>query len=63
MEDKVASGQTQRLVVNITDSPLTKADSTTALKHDPVAGLRELIVIDGKDSSVTRVFPDPQTLK
>jgi len=62
MDRKVAAGQTHRLVVNITDSPLTKADLTTALKHDPISGLRKLIVIDGKDSSVTRILPDPRTL-
>jgi hypothetical protein len=63
MQKKVNFGQTQRRVVNITDSPLTKADLTTALTSKSVAGLRELIVIDGKESGVTRVFPDPQTLK
>jgi hypothetical protein len=58
----LVAGQTHRLVVNFTDSPLTKADLTTALKHDPISGLRELIVIDGKDSSVTRILLDPRTL-
>ena len=52
--DKVGKGQTERVVVNLGDADITRAQLEDALRQKPVEGLIEAIVI-GKDGQVGRI--------
>lgn len=56
IQDKVVSGQTHRLVVNLGRSDFTAEQIRQELRKTPIAGLQEVLVID-KSKDITRIFP------
>ena len=55
ISSKVKSGQTDRIVLNLNDSPLGLSDVQGVLSRKPVSGLQEVIGI--KDGTLTHIFP------
>ncbi|MFI5503458.1 hypothetical protein ACIA5E_30755 [Nocardia asteroides] len=56
IDGKVSSGQTERIVLNLSDSSASPEDVANQLKQWPVQGLQEVLVID-KSGNVVPVFP------
>lgn len=55
MSDKVSSGQTDRIILNLDDVPVSPQDITERLSRKPKAGLPEVIGI--KDGKIVQIFP------
>lgn len=56
IDEKVSSGQTERIVLNLSDTSASPEDVANQLKQWPVQGLQEVLVID-KSGNVVPVFP------
>ncbi|MFC9968669.1 hypothetical protein [Nocardia ignorata] len=56
IDGKVSSGQTERIVLNLSDSTASPEDISNQLKQWPVQGLQEVLVID-QSGNVVPVFP------
>lgn len=56
IEGKVLSGQTDRVVLNLTDSAVDPAKLRDQLRDWPIEGLKEVIVID-KQGNVIHFYP------
>lgn len=56
IEGKVLSGQTDRVVLNLTDSAVDPAKLRAQLRDWPIEGLKEVIVID-KQGNVIHFYP------
>ncbi|WP_225727124.1 MULTISPECIES: hypothetical protein [unclassified Nocardia] len=56
IEEKVSSGQTERVVLNLADSNVDLAVMKAQLKDWPIQGLKEVLVID-KTGSIVPLFP------
>lgn len=54
--EKVAEGQTDRVVVNLADSPVDVERLRGQMRDWPIEGLKEVIVID-KNGSVVHLYP------
>jgi len=54
---KVKEGQADRIVLNLDDCPRTAAEIADVLKRKPIAGLKEVLVVQG--GKVTPLFPFP----
>jgi filamentous hemagglutinin len=52
MEEKVISGQTSNIVVNLTDSPVTPAALISQLENHPIVGLNQVIIIDKSGNTI-----------
>jgi uncharacterized protein YukE len=55
LSDKVSSGQADRLVLNMDDTPATMDQVADMLRRKPIADLKEIIVV--KDGKVIPFFP------
>jgi Contact-dependent growth inhibition CdiA C-terminal domain len=55
VQKKVATGQTRRLIINLTDSPLTADQLRAQFAEWPIPGLEEVIAI--KNREIHHVFP------
>jgi Contact-dependent growth inhibition CdiA C-terminal domain len=56
VEGKVRNGQTERVVVNIADTPVSGEQIREQLRTYPISGLKEVIVID-KQGRISHVYP------
>lgn len=53
---KVSEGQARRIVVNLQNSTLTRAELERSLRRDPIFGLQEVITID-QEGRIGHAFP------
>jgi hypothetical protein len=52
---KISAGQTERIVVNLDNSPLGLSDVQGVLSRKPISGLQEVIGIKGGE--IVHIFP------
>lgn len=57
IEEKVVSGQTSRVVVDLDNTPVTADELREQLRRWPIAGLLEVLAVRGAE--VVRLYPDP----
>lgn len=55
MEGKVIEGQTNKIVLNMEDSPVSVEDIQKQLKDWPIEGLEDVIGI--KDGEIIHIYP------
>jgi hypothetical protein len=55
-DDKIGKKQTERIVLNLADSNVKRHSLRQALNDNPIAGLREIIIVD-KNNNIIRFFP------
>ncbi|WAL69649.1 hypothetical protein ORV05_07820 [Amycolatopsis cynarae] len=56
MEEKVVDGQTDRIVLNLSDSSADAAAIRTQLHDWPIEGLKEVIAID-RQGTILHIYP------
>jgi hypothetical protein len=56
ISEKIAGGQTSRVVVSLASSTVSRVQLARALRQDPIPGLREAIVIDGQ-GDIRHAYP------
>ena len=56
IERKVVNGQTDRVVLNLTDTPVDPKKMRAQLRDWPIEGLKEVIVID-RQGNVLHFYP------
>ena len=56
IEQKVANGQASNVVINLADSPTTSAALQVQLANYPIAGLKQVIIIDKSGQSILIKF-------
>lgn len=56
IHEKVSGGQADRIVLNLSDSPVGAGALSDRLQRWPIRGLKEVVVIDG-DGNIVHLYP------